>query len=90
MSKESIARLKEVISITGKGSIVANGPDAFKIICWELMKAHTAIKKVSDSMDKKIKKIEREMKSLEKADKKRDKVCEMGKKVMKKKGSRGR
>lgn len=43
-------------------------------------------------MDKKIKKIEREVKhtekdlrSLEKADKKRDKVCDYGKKMMKKK-----
>jgi hypothetical protein len=36
-------------------------------------------------MDKKIKKIEKEMKGLEKADHKRDKVCAMGKKMMKKK-----
>lgn len=43
-------------------------------------------------MDKQIKKIEKttkraagELKHLEKADKKRDKVCEMGKKMMKKK-----
>lgn len=43
-------------------------------------------------MDKKIKKIEKDTKglvkqekSLLKADKKRDKVCEMGKKAMKKK-----
>jgi hypothetical protein len=42
-------------------------------------------------MDKKIKKIEKgakkvshELKSLEKADKKRDKIVEMGKKAMKK------
>lgn len=33
-------------------------------------------------MDKKIKKIEKEMKGLEKADKKRDKVCDYGKKEM--------
>lgn len=39
-------------------------------------------------MDKKIKKIEKEMKGLEKADRKRDKVVEDGKKYekMKKKG----
>ncbi len=36
-------------------------------------------------MDKKIRKIEKEMKSLEKEDKKRDKLVDMGKKVMKKK-----
>lgn len=43
-------------------------------------------------MDKKIKKIEKEtskvshdLKGLEKADKKRDKACDMGKKMMKKK-----
>ena len=36
-------------------------------------------------MDRKIKKIEKEMKSLEKADKKRDKTCEYGEKMMKKK-----
>lgn len=43
-------------------------------------------------MDKQIRKIEKQekkvahsLKSLEKADKKRDKVCEMGKKAMKKK-----
>ncbi len=43
-------------------------------------------------MDKKIKKIQKDTKHLEKeesallkADKKRDKVCEMGKKMMKKK-----
>jgi hypothetical protein len=36
-------------------------------------------------MDKKIRKIENEMKDLEKADKKRDKVCEYGEKAMKKK-----
>lgn len=33
-------------------------------------------------MDKKIKKIEHEMKELEHADKKRDKVCAIGKKAM--------
>ena len=44
-------------------------------------------------MDKKIKKIEKETKHVEKdlkgllkEDRKRDKVCEMGKKMMKKKG----
>ena len=36
-------------------------------------------------MDKKIKKIEKEMKGLEKADKKRDKTCAYGAKMMKKK-----
>ncbi len=43
-------------------------------------------------MDRKIKKIEKEskkvgkdLKSLEKADKKRDKICDLGKKVMKEK-----
>jgi hypothetical protein len=36
-------------------------------------------------MDKKIKKISKEMKSLAKEDHKRDKVCDMGKKMMKKK-----
>lgn len=36
-------------------------------------------------MDKKIKKMEHEMKNLEHADKKRDKVCAMGKKAMMKK-----
>lgn len=49
-------------------------------------------------MDKQIRKIEKdtkkvgkELKHLEKADKKRDKVCEMGKKAMMKKShSRGR
>lgn len=46
-------------------------------------------------MDKQIRKIERnvrhterELKSLEKADKKRDKVCDYGEKMMKKKGKR--
>lgn len=34
-------------------------------------------------MDKKIRKIEKEMKVLEKADKKRDKLVEKGKKAMK-------
>ena len=36
-------------------------------------------------MDKKIKRIEHEMKDLEKMDKKRDKVCDLGKKEMAKK-----
>jgi hypothetical protein len=50
--------------------------------------------KKDETMDKKIKKIitdtkvvEKEGKSLLKADKKRDKVCEYGKKMMKKKGN---
>lgn len=33
-------------------------------------------------MDKKIRKIEKEMKGLEKEDKKRDKMCDYGKKEM--------
>jgi hypothetical protein len=36
-------------------------------------------------MDLKIKKIEKEMKGLEKMDKKRDKKCDYGEKMMKKK-----
>lgn len=47
-------------------------------------------------MDKQIRKIKKEAKkevkdlsSLEKADKKRDKVCEMGEKMMKKRKSNG-
>lgn len=36
-------------------------------------------------MDKKIRKIEKEMKALEKEDKKRDKVYDYGKKMLKKK-----
>lgn len=39
-------------------------------------------------MDEKIKKIEKEMKTLEKEDKKRDKLVDAGKKAMKKKGKR--
>lgn len=48
-------------------------------------------------MDKAIRKIEKEvkrtgkgLKHLESMDKKRDKVCDYGKKMMHKKGSRGR
>jgi len=48
-------------------------------------------------MDKQIRKIEKEtkrvgkdLKHLEKADKKRDKFCDYGKKMMKRKGARGR
>ncbi len=43
------------------------------------------IRKVEKTIKKDTKKEEKELKHLEKADKKRDKVCALGKKMMKKK-----
>lgn len=41
-------------------------------------------------IEKKVKGTEKSLKSLEKMDKKRDKACDMGKKMMRKSSGRGR
>lgn len=46
------------------------------------------IKKIEKDVDKSEKKVKGELKDLEKEDKKRDKVCDYGKKMMKKKGKK--
>lgn len=80
----NILKLKEALKILGNKKKASDAPYAFKLIIWELMKTQTHVK----NMDKKIKKIEKQvqqtskdLKSLGKMDKKRDKVCDLGKKA---------
>jgi hypothetical protein len=63
--------------------------DVIKDICLHLNKRNTEMDKKIRKIEKTIKKDshkeEKEMKGLEKADKKRDKMCDMGKHMMEKK-----
>lgn len=88
------AFLHFLVNAFGKAGLIQNRrlKSGLKLACVTYQEIDRLNNLRKKKMDKQIRKIEKEekkvgkgLKKLEKADKKRDKVCEMGEKMMKKK-----
>lgn len=91
MIDHKIDKLREAKKMVGPKKSIALFPKYFKLLCDEIK----YLRKEVSKMDKQIKKIQKDTRKLEKeeiallkADKKQDKIVEVGKKAVKEKKSK--
>ena len=55
------SRIRDAISRVGNNKKMKDFPPAFHMLCWELMKTQTRLKKLEQKMDKQINKVKRDV-----------------------------